>query len=188
MNLSQNLGLYLCQKQKQDQVVLKEMLQLLKTLSRDKGNSFSYIEAGSSLHPHLTLWENLQVETGPTSWKEFSGVLSHDFHSLTNLLKDHGKLTKDAEPWEKFLIGLIKGIVAPSHHMLIDINENDFSPFLIQSFKKSIVKISEKKNVFLASAHSSVWIDCAHTLVHRNGYKFDLEKLDADQIKKHWIA
>lgn len=188
MNLAQSLGLYLCQKQKQDQIVLKEMLQLLKTLSRDKGSSFSYIEAGSSLHPHLTLWENLQLETGLSSWKEFAATVDPNVQSLTNLLKEHGKICHEAQGWEKFIVSLIKGIVGPSHHLLIDINEDEFSPFLIQSFKKTIIKATETKTVILATAHSPLWIDCAHTLVHRKEFKFDLELLDADKIRKHWAA
>jgi ABC-type branched-subunit amino acid transport system ATPase component len=188
MDSAKPFGLYLYRKEIQDSKVLKDLLQFMKTSSKVSAHSFSYIEGETSLHPHLSLWENIQVELGPTSFREFQQSLKPELFSLLNLIKDPQLSAKEASFWEKFLISLVKGIIAPSQHLLIDLNEASLSPVLIQHFKKSILAATAHKTVILASANSSLWLDCAHTLVSRNEYKFETEKLDSDKIKKHWAA
>lgn len=167
-------------------MVLKELLQFLRSSSSAKNKSFSYIEAKTSLHPHLTLWENLQLELGNTSWKEFQQGLKPEWSSIVKLLKDPMQLTVDAECWEKLLVSLLKGLAIPTQNLLIDMNEELLSPFMIQQFKKTILMATKEKTVYLASAEPSLWLDCAHTIVERNEYKFELEKLDSENIKLKW--
>lgn len=159
----------------------------MKTSSSMRTHSFSYIEAETSLHPQLSLWENIQVESGPTAFRDFQQSLKPELSSLINLIKNTEIAAKDAQVWEKFLISLVKGVIAPSQHLLIDLNEEILPPTIIQHFKKSILAVSGEKTIILASANSSLWLDCAHTLVTRKEFKFETEKLDSD-IKKHWAA
>ncbi len=159
----------------------------MKTSSSVRSHSFSYIEAETSLHPQLSLWENIQVETGPTTLRDFQQTLKPELSSLLNLIKNHDISAKDAQIWEKFLISLVKGVIAPSQHLLIDLNEELLSPIIIQNFKKAILVVSSEKTIILASANSSLWLDCAHSLVTRKEFKFETQKLDSD-IKKHWAA
>lgn len=159
----------------------------MKTSSSVRGHSFSYIEGETSLHPQLSLWENIQVETGPSAFYDFQQSLNPELSSLLNLIKDPELVAKDAQIWEKFLISLVKGIIAPSNHLLIDFNEEVLPPLMIQNFKKAILSVSTEKTIILASANLSLWLDCAHSLVTRKEFKFETEKLDSD-IKKHWAA
>ena len=186
MNSTSPLGLYLLKKESTEQTVLKDLLQFLRTNAPGKGNSFSYIEANTSLHPHLSLWENLQLEVGATSWKEFQLGLNSDTLPLVKLIRDPMLLTSKAECWEKFLVSLIKGLMSPSQSLLIDMNEDLLSPFMIQQFKKCILEATKGKSVYLASGHSSLWIDCAHTLVGRKEYRFEIESLDVEILKLKW--
>jgi hypothetical protein len=188
MDSQKPFGLFLYKKENQNSVVLKELLQFLKSTSRANGHSFSYIEAETSLHPHLSLWENIQVEMGPTTFKDFKQVLKPELSSLLNLIKSPELSAKEAQVWEKFLISLVKGIMGPSQNLLIDLNEDLLSPLIIQQFKKCILQATAYKTVYLASAHSSLWLDCAHTLVERKEYKFETKSLDSENIKKHWVA
>lgn len=188
MNSSKPLGIYLFKKQQHKSIVLKDLLQFLKTTAPAKGNSFSYIEAETSLHPGLTLWENLQIEIGPINWKEFQHDLRPEWSALVNLIKEPGRSTQEAEVWERFLVSFLKGLMTPTQHLLIDMNEELLSPFLIQNFKKSILDASKEKTIFLATANASLWLDCAHSIVDRKEYKFEVESLDVEVIKKHWIA
>lgn len=186
--MSSPFGLSLFTKDNQEAKVLKELLQFLKTTSRVTGHSFSYIEAETSLHPQLSLWENIQVETGPTTFRDFQQSLKPELSALLNLIQNPDLKAHDAQVWEKFLISLVKGIIAPSHNLLIDLNEDLLSPLLIQQFKKCILEATTHKQVLLASSHSSLWLDCAHTIVTRNGFKFETKVLDSEKIKKHWVA
>lgn len=188
MGHDKSFGLYLYKKNQQNQHSLKDLMQLLKTTAPAKQQSFSYIEAKTSLHPHLSLWENLQLEIGHDNWKEFNANLKPEWQSLVKLIKNPERLTLEAETWEHFLVSLIKGISIQSQNLLIDINEELFSPFLIQQFKKSILEATKQKTVFLATANTSLWLDCAHTLVNRNEFVFESQTLNVDQIKKHWAA
>lgn len=181
-------GLYLIKKQSEDHIVLKDLLQFLKTVSPSAALSFSYIEAKTSLHPHLSLWENLQIESGTTNWKDFQNTLNPEQRALVTLIKDpHKKCTK-AEVWENFLVSILKGLIGPSKNLLIDMNENLISPFIIQSLKKNLLLSGHGKSVYLASANTSLWLDCAHCIVNRNEYKFEIELLNKEIIKKYWIA
>jgi len=188
MNSVKPFGLYLYRKETQNSKVLKDLLQFMKTHSRMNSHSFSYIEAETSLHPQLSLWENIQVEMGPSTLKDFHQSLKPELSSLLNLIQKPELPAKEAAVWENFLISLVKGVLAPSHHLLIDLNEELLSPVLLQHFKKSILSVSDHKTVILASANSSLWLDCAHTIVSRKEFKFEIEKLDSENIKRHWAA
>lgn len=188
MNTTRPLGIYLFLKQTQNNMVLKDLLQFLKTTSPGRGNSFSYIEAETSLHPNLSLWENIQLEIGPTNWKEFQSDLRPEWCALVNLIKDPQLQSQDAQVWERFLVSFLKGLLTPTQHLLIDVNEELLTPLLIQNLKKTVLHASQEKTVFLATANSSLWLDCAHSIVDRKEYKFEVRSLDADKIKKHWAA
>ncbi len=188
MTTETRLGLYLFQKPAEDHKVLKDLLQFLKTLAPGKKSSFSYIEAETSLHPDLTLWENLQLESGVPSWQDLYHYLKPDQIALLNLLKTPDRKSQDSEFWENFTVSLVKGLISPSQNLLIDMNENLLTPFMIQNFKKVVLHTTQYKTVYLASANSSLWLDCAHTLVDRKEYKFEIQKLDSDSIRKYWAA
>lgn len=186
---SENIfGLYLFQKPNQDQKVLKELLQFLKTLAPGKKSSFSYIEAETSLHPDLTLWENLQLESGVSTIQDLQYYMKPDQIALMNLLKSPDQKSQDSEFWENFTVSLLKGLIGPSQNLLIDMNEKLLTPFMIQNFKRIVLHTTQYKTVYLATANSSLWLDCAHTLVDRKEYKFEIQKLDSDTIKKYWAA
>jgi hypothetical protein len=179
-------GLYLYRKNSQEHRALKEMLQFVKTVSPSSALSFSYVEAHDSLHPHLSLWENLQlVMAGVSTWKELYQGLIPEEQALLNLLKEPSKKVRDAEVWEKFIVSFFKAVLGPSKNILIDMNEELISPFLIEGLKKMVLSCMETKRVYLASANMPVWLDCAHSIVKRIEYKFEVEPLNAEIIKNH---
>ena len=188
MSTETRFGLFLFQKPSQEHKVLKDLLQFLKTLAPGKKSSFSYIEAETSLHPDLTLWENLQLVSGVSAWEDLHHYLKPDQIALMNLLKTPDKKSEDSEFWENFAVSLLKGLICPSQNLLIDMNENLLTPFMIQNFKKILLHTTQYKTVYLASANSSLWLDCAHTIVDRKEYKFEIQKLDSESIRKYWAA
>lgn len=187
MNLSQPFGLYLYQKERQDQQVLRDLLQLLKTSFQGKSSAFVYISSENSLLPHLTLWENLQLVSGHGSWREYSHSVKPEWNSLVRLISRPDLLARDAENWEKFTISLLKGLMGPGH-LLLDMNEDHLSPFIIQKLKHTVLALPSERHIFLATALSGLWLDCAHTLVTRKDYHFISQKLDHGLIKRHWAA
>lgn len=188
MNMVKPFGLILFKKQQQDHKVLKDMLQLLKSHTPGKVQSFSYVEARTSLHPELSLWENLQLEAHTSSWKEFQKSLKPDQIALTNLIKNPHQKARESQLWEQFIVSFLKGISGESQNLLIDMDETDLSPFIIAQFKKILLTSSNNKSIYLASANSSLWLDCAHTIVGRTEYRFEVETFDAESIKRHWVA
>jgi hypothetical protein len=188
MELSKRYGIYLYKKEHQELNVLKDMLQLLKTHNIQKNISFAYVEAQTSLISNLSLWENLQIVTGGNSWRDTLKQLHADWMPLINLIKNPEMKAEDAQPWERFIISLLKGLASSCKTLLIDFNE-DLIPFLmIQNLKKTFVKITEHKNIYLASASHSLWLDCAHSIITRQQFKFHVEVLDPEGIKRHWVA
>lgn len=180
-------GLILYNKNSQETIVLKELLQLLRTVSPQQGNSFSFIDAEKSLHPNLSLKENLLLESGPfSSWREFCGSLNPDHLSLAKLLTHPEKSSKEAQLWEKFLVSLLKGLINPSKNLLIDMDESLFPTMLIENLKKSMISSCEK-NIYLATSNTAYWIDCAHSIVKKNHYHFEIENIDSD-LKKKLVA
>ncbi len=183
-----SIGLYLYKKQGLTQPALKDLLHFLKTIAPGQASSFSFVEGETSLHPQLSLWENLQLETGAGSLSDFQSTLSSEHRALVNLLQGHLVPCREAQAWERFLVSLLKGLISPSRNLLIDMNEELLSPHLIQSFKKNILLATTSKTVLLASSNTSLWLDCAHSLVDRKEYRFEVEPLDGEIIRKHWIA
>jgi hypothetical protein len=189
MDMSKRYGMCLYQKEKKEVLVLKELLQFLRTNNPGRSASFAYVEAGSSLLPGLSLWENLKLETGGADWSDFRRDLKTEWLPLVNLLKRPDLPVGEAQEWEKFSISLLKGVLGPSRHLLIDMNEDILSPFMIQAMKKACcLAAGEEKQITLASASSSLWLDCAHSLVTRRGYEFVTEELNEEILKLHWTA
>lgn len=189
MDQPNSFGLYLFQKDRKDSQVLKDLLQLLKTNFQGKSLAFAYVSAENSLLPNLSLWENLQLVAGHASWKEFSQSTKPEWESLVRLITRPDLLAKHAENWEKFNISLLKGLIGQAH-LLIDMNEDQLSPLIIQNLKKTILGTvtTPDRQIYLASAVSSLWFDCAHSIVSRKEYEFITQKLDASLIKRHWVA
>lgn len=181
-------GFYLFQKNSQDNKVLKDLLQYLRSTAPGKNHTFSYIEAENSLHPHLSLMENLQLELGFNNWDEFQMGARSDWKAVMNLIKRPTLEAAKAENWERFLVSYLKGAINPAKNLLIDMNEDLYSSFHLQSFKKNLLQITKEKSVFIATANAPVWLDCAHTLIGRKEYKFEIQKLDSELVKKHWAA
>lgn len=188
MSLQLNYGLYLLTKQSQNVKVLKELLQFVKTVAPSRCISFSYIEAETSLHPELSLWENLQLEAEVRTWSELEKCLKPEQSALAKFLSSPDKKCRDSESWEKIVTSLLKGLMSSSQNLLIDMNEELLSPFLIRSFKKTVLEATASKNVYLATANTSFWLDCAHTLVGRKEYRFELTTLSQGTLKKYWAA
>jgi len=181
-------GLFIYNKDKKDQNVLKDLLQLVRTHHVRKFVTFAYVEAHTSLIPHLSLWENLQIVIGGETWKDTCKSIDAEWMPLINLIKNPHLSTEKAAAWEKFIISLVKGLVTPSKTLLIDFNEDLMSPLMIQNFKKVFLKACEQKTIYLATASTSLWLDCAYCLVTRNNFEFEMEMFDAASIKRHWAA
>ncbi len=147
MEASRPSGIYLYSKERSDIHVLKDLMQLMKSVSLGKSGSFAYVEAQTSLIPHLSLWENLQLEAGGGSWQELAQQASAELRQLMNLVVNHDQLAQTAQAWEKFSISLLKGIMMPSPHILLDMNEDLLSPIMIPLLKKILIKASAQKKI-----------------------------------------
>jgi hypothetical protein len=169
-------------------IVLKEMLQFLKSQHRGRNTAFTFVESESSLIPHLTLWENLHVVSGSSSWKEFSSQLEADWLPLVNLIQQPNCKACEAGPWERLTISLLKAAWTQTPHILVDMNEELHSPFNLMIFKKMLMNLAQQKNVYIASTNTSLWLDSIHSLVTREGYEFKIVELDQSLIKRHRVA
>lgn len=181
MKSSQNTGLYLFSKSLDTDTALKPILQYLRSHSPGKNLQFAYVESETSLLPHLSLWENLHVVVGGSTWKEFSAQLEVDCLPLINLIRDPHVKASEASVWEKLTTSLLKATLIQSQHLIIDINESHHTALNLMNFKKILMTLSEKKNVYVATATPAAWMDSAHTLITRKEYEFVVEALTADQ-------
>jgi hypothetical protein len=181
-------GFYLFLKSQCTDTALKEMLQFLRTDAPGRSLQFGYVEAETSLIPHLSLWENLHVVVGGSTWNDFTSNLEVDWQPLVKLIKDPNVLASAATPWERLTISLIKATLIKSQHILIDINESHYSPLNLLNFKKMLMTIAQQKNVYIATSNTSMWLDSSHSLIKREGYAFVVEALIPEIPRRHRIA
>ncbi len=182
-------GLYLYElKSERSSPVLKELLQLSKSVAQGKSSGFTFVHGQSSLIPNLSLWENLQLSTRHDHWDDFVKENSPSVANLIPLIKEPYKKASAATPWECFLISLMKGSLETSPHLLVDIDENVIPAFVLKTVKIVLMKCSYEKTVLLSSTSVSLWLDCAHHLVKKVGYEFRMEKLDSELLRRHWAA
>lgn len=169
-------------KNRQDSFVLKELLQFIRSTSPGKRFSFSYVETSTSLLPNLSLWENLQLVSGVNEWIDLSSNLNPEYHSLINLITSPELAASKAEDWDKMITSLLKSLISNPEFILIDINEDCFSPLNLQNLKKIINLMSTHRKVLLASANTAFWEDTSQTIITRDGFEFRI--VDNSQTKK----
>lgn len=177
MKSTDQIGLFLFSKSQGNDTALKPMLQYLRSHSPGKNLQFAYVESETSLLPHLSLWENLHVVVGGSNWKEFTAQLEVDWYPLINLIRDPNVKAEKATTWEKLTTSLLKATLIKSQHILIDINEADHTPLNLLNFKKILMGLAEKKNVYIATASPDSWLDSAHTMITRVEFEFVVEDL-----------
>ncbi len=168
--------------------VLKELLQLCKTVAGGKSSAFSYVHGNSSLIPNLSLWENLQLSCPHELWDDFVKDQHPSISSLIALIKEPYKKAAFATNWECFLISLMKGVLEPTPHLLVNMQEDIFPAFIVKTIKSAIMKTSVDKVVYLSTEATSMWLDCAHNVVKKDGYAFVFEEMNQEALKRHWVA
>lgn len=188
MNEKKNFGICLFEKDRMEQNALRSLMQLVRTQNVGRALSFSFVEAQSSLLPNLTLLENVQLELGRQDWRDLQSSVSSNWQHLMNLISNPNLKASEAQDWERFAISLLKGTSGNTSHLLIDVNEKLLSPLVLKHFRSIIMDSALEKSIFVASAHTSVWLDCAHAIVKRKSYEFEVEIFDPSLIKKHWAA
>lgn len=169
-------------KNRQDSFVLKELLQFIKTTTPGKRPSFSYVETSTSLLPNLSLWENLQLVSGVKEWVDLSSYLSPEYQSLINLIKEPLTTASQAEDWDRMITCLLKGIISNPDFLLIDINEDCFSPLNLQNLKKIVHLLSDDRKVLLATANTAFWEDASKGIITKEGFEFKV--IEIAQLKK----
>jgi ABC-type branched-subunit amino acid transport system ATPase component len=189
MDRTQQPGLYVYERTTPSaSPVLKELLQLSKTVGHGKTAGFSFVHGQSSLIPTLTLWENLQLSAPHELWDDFVKENHPALVGLIPLIKEPYKKAGLCTPTECFLVSLMKGILEPTGNLLVDMDEEILSPFITKTVKATLMKTSQQKTIYLSSVASSMWLDCAHHVVKKVGFEFVFEKMDSDSVKKHWAA
>lgn len=183
MKYTHSTGLYLFPKAHGHQSGLKEMLQFLRSSAPGKTVSFAYVECETALHPHLTLWENLQMVMGGRNWDEAIAQIAPDCRSLATLIDNPQLPGHTASNWEKLTLALMRGVQMQSHHLLIDLNESMHEPLNMANFKKVVNQLAQNQNIFLASADSDFWMDVSHGIVKKEGYHFQIEDLTTVGLK-----
>lgn len=163
---------------------LKEMLQFLRSEAPGKSLQFAYVESETSLIPHLSLWENLHVVVGGSSWREFTESLDLDWKTLLKLIPDPHAKASTVSSWERFTVSLLKATLIKSEHIMIDINEESFSALNLKNFQKILLSISVEKNIYISTANPQTWFDKAHSLIKRENYKFIVEDLRVEKSKE----
>jgi hypothetical protein len=185
MQTPQKFGLVIFEKKNTDLNVFKDLVHLMKHRS-GRRESFCYIDDSTGLIPHLSLFENVQVSSHIEFWKEINGLIPSEFHSWVSLIQKPHLVASEAEGWERMLVGLLKGLLNPTDTFLVHIQEDALSMFMMKSFKELLMKVAEKKNVYLATSAPGFWLDSATCLVQRSGIKFDSQDLNQELLRVKW--
>lgn len=189
MDMNQKHGLYLYERTtRTSSPVMRELLQLSKTVAPGKSQNFSFIHDQGSLIPHLSLWENIQLSSSLDHWEDFVRAHQEKLGPLIALIREPYKKAKFAETWESFLVSLMKGILEPTPTLLVDVREDSLNPFTVQTVKRALMNASHTKSIYLASGAPSLWLDCAHHLVRKKEYQFIFEELGSEELRRHWSA
>ena len=175
-------GINIYLKDNKSHAVLRDLMQIHKT--QCPGATFAYI-ASDSLLPGLTLWENLHIVSGGMNWQEVLGSASKEEQSLMRLIKNPSVLTSEAHSWERFIISLLKGLKTRGN-LLINMEEDELTPMMVQLFKKVFVLI--KRNIIIASKAESIWLDCCTRIYSKKDYAIHIEELlNPDQVEELWL-
>lgn len=175
-------GINIYLKDNKSHAVLRDLMQIHKT--QWSSGPFAFI-ASDSLLPNLSLWENLHIVSGGQNWQDALASASLEEQSLMRLIKNPNILTSQAHGWEKFIISLLKGLKTRGN-LLIDINEDELTPMMVQLFKKIFIRL--KRNIIIASGSVSVWLDCSTRIYSKKDYAIHIEELDPELVEKHWSA
>ncbi len=176
-------GYYLFQKQHGPSIALKDMLQFVRTQAPGKGLQFAHVESETSLMPHLSLWENIHVVSGGSSWSDLVLTQETELRPLFQLIANPDIRSKDASPWERLIVSLIKATLMNAQHVMVEIEETHLSALNMLNFKKMLTLLCEKTNVYISTTNTDPWLDSAHSLIKRNGYEFIVETIDQEKIK-----
>jgi hypothetical protein len=183
MKSTPQAGYYLFQKSQGPGIALKDMLQFVRTQGPGKGLQFAHVESENSLMPHLSLWENVHVVTGGSSWRELISSQQNELQSLFHLIPNPDIRSMDATPWERLIVSLIKATLMNSQHVIVEVEENLLSPLNLLNFKKMLTHLCEKTNVYISTRNTELWLDAAHSLITRDGYQFIVEIIDPERVK-----
>lgn len=187
MEKSQKFGLVILEKKSTDLNVFKDLVHLMKHRS-GRRETFCFVDDSSGLIPHLSLFENVQISSHIEFWKEVSGLIPAEFHPWVNLIQKPHVTASEAHAWERVLVGLMKGLVTPTETFLVHIQQEELSMFMMKNLKELLLKVAEKKNVYLATSAPGFWLDSASCLVHREGPRFNSQDLNSELLRSIWKA
>ena len=187
MEKSQKFGLVILEKKSSDLNVFKDLVHLMKHRS-GRRETFCFVDDSTGLIPHLSLFENVQISSHIEFWKEVTGLIPTEYHSWINLIQKPHVVASEAEAWERVLVGLMKGLVTPTETFLVHIQETDLSVFMMKNVKELLLRVAEKKNVYLATSAPGFWLDSASCLVQREGLRFNSQELNTDLLRSTWKA
>ncbi len=185
MQTPQKFGLVILEKKSTDLNVFKDLVHLMKHRS-GRRETFCFVDDSTGLIPHLSLFENVQISSNIEFWREVTGLIPDEYHSWVNLIQKPHLTASEAQGWERVLVGLFKGLLTPTDTFLVHIQEGDLSMFMMKSFKELLLKVAEKKNVYLATSVPGFWLDSASCLVQRTGPKFATQDLDPVLLRTNW--
>lgn len=175
-------GISIYLKENPNHSVLRDLMQIHKT--QCPRGPFAFI-ASDSLLPGLTLWENLKLATNGDTWAEILNTSGTEVSALMRLIKNPDTLSSSAQPWERFIISLVKGLKSKGN-LLIDMKEDELTPLMVMLLKRMFVRI--ERDIILASQISSLWLDCSHRIYSKKEYKIHIEELNCELVSKHWVA
>lgn len=175
-------GISIFLKENPNHSVLRDLMQIHKT--QCPRGPFAFI-ASDSLLPNLSLWENLKLATNGDTWSEILKSSGPEEQALMRLIKNPDTLSSEAQPWERFIISMIKGLKSKGN-LLIDMKEDELTPLMVNLLKKMFVRI--ERDIILASQITSLWLDCSQRIYSKKEFKILIEELDCELVSKHWAA
>lgn len=175
-------GISVYLKENPNHSILRDLMQIHKT--QCPRGPFAFI-ASDSLLPSLSLWENLKLATNGDTWTEILASSGPEEQALMRLIKNPETLSSDAQPWEKFIISLLKGLKTRGN-LLIDMKEDELTPLMVSLLKRMFVRI--ERDIILATSFTSLWLDCSQKIYSKKDYQIHIEELDCELVSKHWAA
>jgi hypothetical protein len=187
LNIDKN-GLYLYQKKSNKLLVLKDLIKLHKTIAKTGPLLFSYVEAKSSLHPELTLWENIKLATGNANWREFCQTLCPHINFLLKYISNAHQKASESSTLERFIVAFIQGY-QEKETLLIDVDEDLLNLDFIQDLNRIFVNQEIKKKIYLATANPNLWSSLSDQIFYKDEKnQFQMMKLNPDKTKNSWAA
>jgi|GEM_PF-7046142 len=169
-------GLILYRNSQLKPTYFRELLLLAKYYADGKTVPFSFADHETSLHQQMSLWENIQLETGFRNWNEVLNHTKEHFPYLSQIKMDLEKKVSDSTSFEIIFTSFLKAQFANNEVTIVEISDHLYTEKELKFLQKFFVDAGKNKKIYLRSTCPDSWENVADDVVEKHDHQFQSKK------------